>query len=66
MLHSGIRAVGLSGQVVESVWFLTSGEEEEADFLSTRELKELLEKEAQVFVLFAVLSTKSQTVIDEL
>lgn len=50
----------------KSVRFLTPGEEEEAGFLSTRELKEILEKEAQVFVLFATLSAKTQTVIDEL
>ncbi|XP_050918901.1 uncharacterized protein LOC127136385 [Lathyrus oleraceus] len=32
----------------KSVQFLTPGEEEEVSFLSTRELKEILEKEAQV------------------
>ncbi|XP_050889042.1 uncharacterized protein LOC127094226 [Lathyrus oleraceus] len=49
-----------------SVRFLTPGEEEEVGFLSTRELKELLEEEAQVFALFMALSTKSLAVIDEL
>ncbi|XP_050909763.1 uncharacterized protein LOC127123605 [Lathyrus oleraceus] len=50
----------------KSVRFLTPNEEEGAGFLSTRELKELLEKEAWVFVLFVALSAKSQAVIDEL
>ncbi|XP_050876161.1 uncharacterized protein LOC127079837 [Lathyrus oleraceus] len=49
-----------------SVRFLTPSEEEEVGFLSTRELKELLEEEYHVFALFAMLSAKSQTVIDEL
>ncbi|XP_050909645.1 uncharacterized protein LOC127123471 [Lathyrus oleraceus] len=50
----------------KSVQFLTPGEEEEVGSLYTRELNELLEKEAQVFTLFATLSAKSQVVIDEL
>ncbi|XP_050919115.1 uncharacterized protein LOC127136621 [Lathyrus oleraceus] len=50
----------------KSVRFLTPSEEEEVGFLSTRELKELLEKEAQMFVLFMVLPSKSRAVIDEL
>lgn len=50
----------------KSVWFLTPCEEEEVGFLSTRELKELLEEEARVFALFVALSAKTQTVIDEL
>ncbi|XP_050914985.1 uncharacterized protein LOC127129926 [Lathyrus oleraceus] len=50
----------------KSVWFLTPGEEEETGFLSARELKELLEEEAQMFALFTTLSAKSQAVIDEL
>ncbi|XP_050876206.1 uncharacterized protein LOC127079896 [Lathyrus oleraceus] len=40
------------------VRLLTSREEEEVGFLSARELNELLEKEAQVFALFAALSSK--------
>ncbi|XP_050909071.1 uncharacterized protein LOC127122835 [Lathyrus oleraceus] len=50
----------------KSVQFLTPGEKEEAGFLPTRELKELLEEEAQVFALFAALSAKSPAVIHEL
>ncbi|XP_050878125.1 uncharacterized protein LOC127081941 [Lathyrus oleraceus] len=50
----------------KSVRFLTLGEEEEVDFLSTRELNELLEEEARVFVLFTALSAMSQMAIDEL
>ncbi|XP_050876686.1 uncharacterized protein LOC127080409 [Lathyrus oleraceus] len=50
----------------KSVRFLTTGEEEEDAFLSTRELKELLEVEAHVFALFAALSVKSQAMVDEL
>ncbi|XP_050915362.1 uncharacterized protein LOC127130384 [Lathyrus oleraceus] len=46
--------------------FLTPNKEEEAGFLSTREMNELLEEEAHVFVMFAALSTKSQAGIDEL
>ncbi|XP_050908606.1 uncharacterized protein LOC127122285 [Lathyrus oleraceus] len=41
------------------VRFLTLDEEEKAGFWYGRELKELLEEEAQVFVLFAALSAKS-------
>lgn len=48
------------------VRFLTPGEEEEVGFLSTRDPKELLEEEAQMFVLFSMLSAKSQPVVDEL
>ncbi|XP_050892144.1 uncharacterized protein LOC127097691 [Lathyrus oleraceus] len=48
------------------VRFLTPGEEEEVGFLSARELKELLEEEAQVFTLFATLYAKIQAMIDEL
>lgn len=46
--------------------FLTPGEQEEVGFLSTRELKGLLEEEAQMFALFAKLFANSQEVIDEL
>ena len=50
----------------KSVRFLTPDDEEEAGFLSARELKELLEEEAQVLALFASLSVESQAAIDEL
>lgn len=50
----------------KSVRFLAPGEEEAVGLLSTKELKEILEKEAQVLVLFTVLSDKSKSVIAEL
>ncbi|XP_050915022.1 uncharacterized protein LOC127129974 [Lathyrus oleraceus] len=60
----------MSGEMVietpVKVRFLTPGEDEEVYFLSTRELKELLEEETQVFALFVALSAKIQEVIDEL
>ncbi|XP_050909616.1 uncharacterized protein LOC127123441 [Lathyrus oleraceus] len=69
----GLVVSSMSGEMVietptkgSSVWFLTPGEEEETGFLSTRESKEHLEEEAQMFALFVALSTKSQAVIDEL
>ncbi|XP_050890624.1 uncharacterized protein LOC127096044 [Lathyrus oleraceus] len=50
----------------KSLEFTAPGEEEEASFLSSRDLKEILEEEAQVFGLFAALSAKIQAVTDEL
>lgn len=41
------------------VRFLTPSEEEEGGFLSARELKALLEEEAQMFALFVALYAKS-------
>ncbi|XP_058758487.1 uncharacterized protein LOC131631739 [Vicia villosa] len=48
------------------VHFLAPIDEEEAGYLSARQLKGLLQDEARLFVLFASLPAKSQVVIDKL
>ncbi|XP_050897503.1 uncharacterized protein LOC127104365 [Lathyrus oleraceus] len=50
----------------KTLWFLTSGDKQEDDFISAKELKELLKDQAKSFAMFASLSVESQATIEGL